>query len=262
MIILNLDDNTIKNLSNHELAVLRYVYDNIHTVSDMSIHELAQKISYSTSTILRFCKKLGFSGFAEFKYALRSEIQKSNLPKEHSQNILDSKIIVDSLCSDVEATSHLLSEDLLDATFHYLNSDHPIYLWSPSGLTSVLIDYFEKLLFAIGRQNVYKIETNKTANHIIRNLTPGNILFVISTTGNYAPTVKLVKLANMNRVPVISITPYTNNTIANLSSVNFRIFANQRENNGAEYTSRLPIFYIIDMIIKSYLKSKELRGLL
>ena len=66
----------------------------------------------------------------------------------------------------------------------------------------------------------------------------------------------------MNRVPVISITPYTNNTIANLSSVNFRFFANQRENNGAEYTSRLPIFYIIDMIIKSYLKSKELRGLL
>ena len=66
----------------------------------------------------------------------------------------------------------------------------------------------------------------------------------------------------MNHIPIISITPYTNNTIASIASVNFRFFTNQRENNGAEYTSRLPIFYTIQIIIKSYLKYKKLRGLL
>lgn len=260
MVILNLDDTTIKNLSSNELAVLRFIYDNILEVPDMSIHELAQRISYSTSTIIRFCKKLGFSGFSEFKYALRSEIQKTSLPEEFSRNILNSKIITDSLYTDIEATSHLLSEDLLNATFQYLNSDTPIYLWSPGGLTSVLIDYLEMLLFASGRQNVYKILTTKTANHIVRSLSQDSILFIISATGSYAPTIKLAKLANMNQVPVISITPYTNNTIAGLSTVSFRFFANQRENNGAEYTSRLPIFYTIYMIMKNYLKMKELRG--
>lgn len=262
MIILNLDDSIIKSLSNNELAVLRYVYDHPYDVSHMSIQELAQKISYSTSTILRFCKKLGFSGFSEFKYALRGEIQKSDIPKESSQNILSNKIITDSLCSDIEATSHLLSEELLGAAIRYLSSDMPIYLWSPGGLTSVLIDYLEMLLFAAGRQNVHKIETTKTANHVVRNLSSDNVLFVISSTGGFPPTLKLVKLANMNNIPVISITPYANNTIANLSSVNFRFFANQRENNGAEYTSRLPIFYTISMIIKCYLKAKEPGGLL
>ena len=260
MIILNLDDSTIKNLSTNELAVLRYVYDHTSEVSNMSIQELAKKISYSTSTILRFCKKLGFSGFSEFKYALRSEIQTSDVPKISLPNKRSSKMIINSLCSDIEATSHLLMEGRLDAAIRYLNSDIPIYLWSPGGLTSVLIDYLEMLLFASGRQNVHKIETPKTANHVISNLGPDNILFVISSTGAYAPTVKLVKLANMNHIPVISITPYTNNTIANLSSVNFCFFANQRENNGAEYTSRLPIFYTISMIIKCYLKSKEPGG--
>ena len=259
MIILNLDDNTIKSLSTNELAVLRYVYDNIHAVCDMSIQEMAKNVSYSTSTILRFCKKLGFSGFSEFKYALKGEIKSAHLPKEIPSDTLNHKVIVDTMCSDVEATSHLLSEDLLDTSFRYLDSDLPIYLWMPGGLTSVLVDYLEKLLFAIGRQNVYTIDSSKTANHIIRNLDANNILFVISTTGSFAPTLKLVKLANMNNMPVISITPYTDNTIANLSTVNFRFFANQRENKGAENTSRLPIFYTIDMIIRNYINHKELR---
>ena len=85
MVILNIDDTTIKNLSDNALAVLRFIYDNILEVPDMSIHELAQRISYSTSTIIRFCKKLGFSGFSEFKYALRSEIQKTSLPEHTKQ---------------------------------------------------------------------------------------------------------------------------------------------------------------------------------
>lgn len=262
LVILQLDDEIIKSLSNNELAVLQYVYDNIHAVADMSIQELAKNVSYSTSTILRFCKKLGFSGYAEFKYSLRSEIQKKNLPDEVPRHALTDKIILDTICSDIEATSNLISEDLLDITFRYLDSDFPIYLWSPGGLTTILIDYLEKLLFAIGRQNVYKIEASKTANHIIRRLDKHNILFVISTTGDFSPTVKLAKTAAMNHIPIISITPYTNNTIASIASVNFRFFTNQRENNGAEYTSRLPIFYTIQIIIKSYLKYKKKRGLL
>ena len=36
------------------------------------IKEFAQEINYSTSTVIRFCRKLGFSGFPEFKYFLKN----------------------------------------------------------------------------------------------------------------------------------------------------------------------------------------------
>ena len=65
----------------------------------------------------------------------------------------------------------------------------------------------------------------------------------------------------MNGIPVFSITPYTSNEIADLSAVSFRFFTDQRENLGAEYTSRLPIFFIIHTIIQCYLKYKEQTGL-
>jgi DNA-binding MurR/RpiR family transcriptional regulator len=56
----------------------------------------------------------------------------------------------------------------------------------------------------------------------------------------------------------LTISPYTSNALADLGTINFRFFTNQRENQGAEFTSRLPVFYVIHMIIRSYLEYKRL----
>lgn len=257
MVTLHLDDAVIKSLSNNELNVLKYVYEHSDEVLDMSIQTLAAQTSYSSATILRFCKKLGYSGFAEFKYALRAEGRKETpgASAAKAQNF-NTRIMIDSLCSNVEGTSNLISEDQLSHTFRYFDSNCPIYLWAPGGITSILSDYFEKLLFSIGRQNVYKIESSKMGEHILRNIHSESLLILISTTGDFGPTVRLGKIARMNNVPILSITPYTNNEVANLATVNFRFFTNQRENRGAEFTSRLPVFYMINAIIRCYLQYK------
>ena len=93
LVILHLDDTVIKSLSSGELSILRYVYENMDDVLHMSIQELSKQVSYSTATILRFCKKLGFYGFAEFKYALRSEMQKPQTVITKPQEALTNKII-------------------------------------------------------------------------------------------------------------------------------------------------------------------------
>ena len=75
MITLHLDDAVIKSLSSNELNILKFVYERGEEVLDMSIQQFASEVSYSSATILRFCRKLGYSGFAEFKYAVRSQIK-------------------------------------------------------------------------------------------------------------------------------------------------------------------------------------------
>ena len=76
------------------------------------------------------------------------------------------------------------------------------------GVTSILTDYFEKLLFSIGRQKVYKIDSSRIGEHILRDLHSEALLILISTTGDFPPTAKLARLARMNNIPVLSITPY------------------------------------------------------
>lgn len=258
MVTLHLKDEIIKSLSNHELNILKYVYAHTGEILDMSIHEMAREVSYSTATILRFCKKLGYSGFAEFKYALRMEARKKPeaLAAQKPEHFTTS-MIVEQICSNVEATSRLLREEQIFQAIKYFESSRRIYVWAPGGITSILAEYFEKLLMSAGRQDVYLIASVKMGEHILRTIPENSLWIIISATGDFEQSVRLAKLAKMNNVPVISITPYTNNAVARLAVVSFRFFTVQREHYGAEFTSRLPIFYVIRMIMVCYLEYKK-----
>ena len=259
---LNLNDQTIKSLSKPELGVLKYAYENTEKLLDMTIQELSEQVCYSPATVLRFCKKLGYSGFAEFKYALRTELRAAETAKSGSTcsgRDFNTGMLIDTISSNIQATSKLMEEERLEQAFRFLDSGCPIYLWSPGGLTSVAVEYFEKMLLSIGRQEVYFIESVRMFEHILRSRPRESLLILISTSGRYETTIRLAKIAQADGIPILSITPYTENEIAELADVNFRFFANQRENLGAEFTSRLPIFFVINTIIQCYLRFKDSR---
>ena len=63
----------LHSLSPKELEIMQYVHEHSDAIVSMSIQTFAQEINYSTSTVIRFCRKLGFSGFPEFKYSKRTK---------------------------------------------------------------------------------------------------------------------------------------------------------------------------------------------
>lgn len=61
----------IKSLNELELAVYEYIMQHKSAVPYMRIRELAAEAHVSTSTVLRFCKKMGCDGYAEFKLRMK-----------------------------------------------------------------------------------------------------------------------------------------------------------------------------------------------
>lgn len=261
MINLPLSDETIQSLSRHELNVLKYVYEHTESVLDLSIRELSERVSYSPATVLRFCKKLGYSGFAEFKYALRAARRESGGQEAapSPKPARSSDLMIDLLSSNIQATAGLIQEEQLLRTFRFFDSPMPIYIWSPGGITDTTGEYLERLLLSTGRQGVYRIESARLFSHLINTVGKDSLMVLISTSGTFGNTIRIGKLAQMKGLPILSITPYTSNEIADLSTVSFRFFTDQRENLGAEYTSRLPIFFTIHTIIQCYIRYREER---
>lgn len=261
MINLPLSDETIQSLSRHELNVLKYVYEHTESVLDLSIRELSERVSYSPATVLRFCKKLGYSGFAEFKYALRAARRESSGQEAapSTRPARSSDLMIDLLNSNIQATAGLIQEEQLLRTFRFFDSPMPIYIWSPGGITDTTGEYLERLLLSTGRQGVYRIESARLFSHLINTVGKDSLMVLISTSGTFGNTIRIGKLAQMKGLPILSITPYTSNEIADLSTVSFRFFTDQRENLGAEYTSRLPIFFTIHTIIQCYIRYREER---
>ena len=261
MINLPLSDETIQSLSRHELDVLKYVYEHTESVLDLSIRELSERVSYSPATVLRFCKKLGYSGFAEFKYALRAARRESGGQEAapSTRPARSSDLMIDLLNSNIQATAGLIQEEQLLRAFRFFDSPMPIYIWSPGGITDTTGEYLERLLLSTGRQSVYRIESARLFSHLINTVGKDSLMVLISTSGTFGNTIRIGKLAQMKGLPILSITPYTSNEIADLSTVSFRFFTDQRENLGAEYTSRLPIFFTIHTIIQCYIRYREER---
>lgn len=61
----------IRSLNVLEMEVYRYVMDHQTTIPYMRIRELANAAHVSTTTVLRFCKKLDCDGYSEFKFRMK-----------------------------------------------------------------------------------------------------------------------------------------------------------------------------------------------
>ena len=75
----------IQSLNNLELSLYEYIMKNNKKVIYMRIRELADEAHVSTTTILRFCKKLNCEGFSEFKVKFKMYIEENNIKKVITQ---------------------------------------------------------------------------------------------------------------------------------------------------------------------------------
>ncbi len=70
----------IKSFNELELSIYNYVITNLQAVQYMKIRELAENTHVSTTSILRFCKKLNCDGYSEFRVYIK-EYNKRNRKK-------------------------------------------------------------------------------------------------------------------------------------------------------------------------------------
>ena len=69
----------IQSLNELELSVYEYIMQHKNSVPYMRIRELASEAHVSTTTILRFCKKMGCDGYTEFKLKLKENLGQQDI---------------------------------------------------------------------------------------------------------------------------------------------------------------------------------------
>lgn len=78
----------IQSLNSLELSLYEYIMTNSKKVIYMRIRELADEAHVSTTTILRFCKKLNCEGFSEFKVKFKNVYWRKIILKKVSDDII------------------------------------------------------------------------------------------------------------------------------------------------------------------------------
>jgi DNA-binding MurR/RpiR family transcriptional regulator len=74
----------VASLNNLEMMVYHYVIKNRDKVMYMTIRELAEAAGVSTTTVLRFCRKLQCEGYLNFAYVLNYILSRTSLNRQIS----------------------------------------------------------------------------------------------------------------------------------------------------------------------------------
>ena len=94
-------------LNKSDNEILSYCIRNNSSVSDMKVQEVAQVLYTSPASVIRFCKKLGFSGFSEFKAALKLEMGRETKEQAPQVNSID-------FLKDINKTTQLIQEETIE----------------------------------------------------------------------------------------------------------------------------------------------------
>ena len=142
--ILDLISEHYSSFTRSQKLVANYISDNLSNVAFCTLEDLAPKIGVSTTTLIRFARAVGYSGYSELQQEIQTSIiGKSSLPNRYStatSNIHPDQLLLDSFQTDIENINETLAHldrAVLDRTVSSIVDAKTVYTLGMRGAFSL-----------------------------------------------------------------------------------------------------------------------------
>ncbi|MEF3692593.1 MAG: MurR/RpiR family transcriptional regulator [Acholeplasmataceae bacterium] len=226
----------------------KVLIDNLKKVNEsdliyMSITELSSKIDIAEATILRFCKKLGYRGFQDFKLSLSQHIGSQTTTKSDTKG--------DKLA---ERANNALTQTALMIDYNTLNQ-----------VSDLIINANHVCVFGVGNSAVSPLFANQrlirlginismtsdahVQSIVVSNLTPKDVVILISVSGSTKDIIEVAEIAKERKTPVVVITNYPNSPICKYADYILASSGREAAYEGGTYCSIVSQMFLIDVIV-------------
>jgi RpiR family carbohydrate utilization transcriptional regulator len=241
------------NLRNSEKKVAEYVLQHPESVIGKSITRLADDAGTSEPTVMRFCRKLGLSGYMELKMNLARNLPSSRYIHE---DVLDrdtvpqvfTKMFKSANEAFCRAMTHL-DLAVLEKAADALAAAGKIEFYGVGGSGIVARDAHHKF-FRLGVPcNAYDDPHMQIMSAAL--LSAGDVVVAISHTGSTKDIIEAAKLAKANGATVIGITGEGKTPLARLCQLLISVESREAALRLAPMTSRLVQLAVMDVLFVS-----------
>jgi len=202
-------------LSDSDLELSKYILENYTAIANMSVNELAENNYTSKSSVIRFCQRIGFSGYTELKNYIKWDASiENNQIKSHSTR--------DYVTADIRKTLNYIQESNWTDIYEELKVTSKVYI-IPTGHTQQSQASELHRLFLLMNIRVEIINNVASTNEFKRilEIAEDNTLFILlSYSGENENLIKLHNELNLRSFTTIAITGMNNNTIASNATYN------------------------------------------
>ncbi|MCG8481480.1 MAG: SIS domain-containing protein, partial [Spirochaetales bacterium] len=234
-----------------EQAILTFLLENAEDAHDLRISKVADHFDVSESMIVKLAKRVGFSGFRELKAHLTDYSTSSvgTLYEEVTPSD-DAAAIVRKL---FRASMQALEETLAIFNLEHFERAADLYhrakirdIYGSGGSAAIARDAAHKFL-RIGMRCACYEDAHLMAMSAAT-LTPHDVVFAISHSGQSAVVLDAVRIAKSRDVPVIALTSYQNSRIAQYADAALVSTARSSPFTGENAAARIAQLNLIDAL--------------
>ena len=198
-------------LTKSEQKVATYTIENMKHIAYVSVTDVAKKCGVGEATIFRFAKKIGYSGYYEFKKDIIEIIEnKSENNKREAKNKT-----YDSIQTMLEHTIALHDDETLLNVAKVIKNANNIYIFG-LGLSNLSAKAAEIRLSFMG-YNTFAFSDNHIELIKANLIKENDVVIGLSVSGKTIDTIKHLEIAKSRGATIIGITNYRPSKISDLS---------------------------------------------
>lgn len=249
------------NFTENEKLIAQYLYSVGIDNKDLSTRAIAEATYTSPSAVVRLCKKIGFSGFEEFKEKYWQEIEylntqigqiDRNFPFKKIDNLRQVTRKLGKLYEDTIAdTLFVLDYRMLNRAVTILRMTHTLHIFSYGTSINVAESFREKML-KIGKN----IQITNNLNYQLYEascLEKGDAALLISYSGETDRMLEIAELCKQKVIPMIIISSLGENSLTAYSSC--KLTLSSKENlfqNIGDFSTHLSVMFLLDLLYSAY----------
>lgn len=244
--------NQYASLSYSEGLFADYVLANRDQIIHMAIAEVSENIGIASSTIIAAVKKLGYSGFREFKLALASELLNpagawKHVPasKEPEGTNTYRQVVLSNIAALEESLETMKYSLIQDVASLLLNAGH-IYIFGV-GTSGVLAREAHDFFFRLGLNSSFSEDLHYQLLAATR-LKEGDIALLISQTGINKDIINIAEKIKETGQTIIGISNYMGTPFAKYTDLLLAPLTMLSATHDNNFSFRIPILCIIETL--------------
>ncbi|TDQ42229.1 MurR/RpiR family transcriptional regulator [Aureibacillus halotolerans] len=234
-----------------EVKVAKYIVDYAETIIYCSVTELAEKADVGETTVLRFCRKLGYSGFQDFKLSLAQDLVNPSSQLHDDVTMTDdvytmTQKLIAGHNHNLQETGQLLAIDAVEAAITVLHQARKIVFFGvgASGLTALDGSHrFQR----IGKECDAQQDTHFQAMAAAR-LGTEDVAVGLSTSGSTKDTVRHLEMAREAGAKSICITSNAKSPITKQADIELFMTAKESPLQGSSLSGKIAQLAVLDLL--------------
>ncbi|WP_045521837.1 MurR/RpiR family transcriptional regulator [Neobacillus niacini] len=247
-----------------EAELAKYIIENTDEVSQLSISQIAKKLHISAATITRFCQKISFSGFNEFRHELKRYVDLRNKPTTTSDiKEIDyfSKLYQNHL-EIIETTFRKITYPDIQQAVSLLTHAKKVHVYG-IGNSGIAAQEFKWKFFRIG-VNVDSITDPHQAVIDASLSTENSLVIGISVSGKTKEIIHAVKIAKKQDATILAITSEKTSELSQLADLTLLVMSKKNMHMAQNISPTLPLFLLYDLlytelVAKDYINRIQIR---